>query len=125
MDRLLEVTEPATLMVLLNRGAFDWDVVRAMPQVESLSAFAVSGFAVEGIGDHPDIDPTSLGTFPFVDREVLETIERPVLLAGRHPDPSRADEVAVTANFADRFDKDVGDPITLRLYSAEQLDNLR
>jgi hypothetical protein len=33
MDRLLERSEPATLMVLLNRGAFDWDVVRAMPQV--------------------------------------------------------------------------------------------
>ena len=122
VDRLLDVTEPATLMVLLNRGAFDWDVVRSMPQVESLSAFAVSGFAVEGIGDHPEIDPTSLSFFPFVDREVLDTIERPVVLDGRRPDPSRADEVAVTANFAGRFDKDVGDRVTLRLFSAEQLE---
>ncbi len=123
VDRLLDVTEPATLMVLLNRGAFDWDVVRSMPQVEAVAAFAVAGFAVEGIDDQPDIDPVSLGTFPFVDREVLDTIERPVVLAGRRPDPSRVDEVAVTANFADRFDKDVGDPVTLRLFSAEQLDN--
>ncbi len=123
VDRLLEVTEPATLMVLLNRGAFDWDVVRAMPQVESLSAFAIMGFGVEGIGDHPEIDPTSLSFFPFVDREVLDTIERPVVLDGRRPDPSRADEVAVTANFAGRFDKDVGDRVTLRLFSAEQLSD--
>ena len=123
MDRLVEHSQPATLMVLLNRGVFDWDVVRSMPQVEAVSAFAVTGFAVEGIGDHPEIDATSLGTFPFVDREVLDTIERPVVLDGRRPDPSHADQVVVTANFADRFHKGVGDPVTLRLFSPEQLDN--
>ena len=123
VDRLVEHTKPATLMVLLNRGAFDWDLVRSMPQVEAVTGFAVTGFAVEGIGDHQEIDPTSLGTFPFVDREVLDTIERPVVLDGRLPDPSRADQVAVSANFVKRFDRTVGDPVTLRLYSADQLDN--
>ncbi len=58
MDRLLERTEPATMLVLLNQGAFDWDVVRSMPQVAAVSAFAVTGFGVEGHrrppGDQPD-----------------------------------------------------------------------
>lgn len=124
VNRLLEVTEPATLAMLLNQGEFDWDVVRSMPQVESVSAFAVSGFAVEGIGNTSDVDPTEIGGFPFVDSEIWDTIERPVVLEGRIPDPSRSDEVAVTANFVDYFDVGVGDRLTLRLYDVGQLDTL-
>ena len=123
MDRLLERTEPATMLVLLNQGAFDWDVVRSMPQVAALSAFAVTRFTVEGLGDHPEINPMELGLFPFIDDQLLNTIERPVVLDGRVPDPSRADEVVVSPNFVDQFDKGVGDHVTLNLYSAEQLDN--
>jgi hypothetical protein len=124
VDRLLEVTEPATLAMLPNQGAFDWDVVRTMPQVESVSAFAVSGFAVEGISEARDVDPTAIGGFPFVDDEIWDTIERPVVLEGRIPDPTRSDEVAVTANFVDYFDMGVGDQVTLRLYDVRQLDTL-
>ena len=123
MDRLLERTEPGTMLVLLNQGPFDWEVVRSMPQVAALSAFAVTGVGVEGLGEHPEIDPTELGLFPFIDDQLLNTIERPVVLDGRVPDPSRADEVAVSPNFADHFDRGVGDHVTLHLYSAEQLDN--
>ena len=122
IDRLLAQTEPLTVMVLVNQGAYDWDKVRAMPQVESLSAFAVSGFAVEGIGEHPDVDPLTLGSFPFVDDQMWNTLERPIVLAGRLPDTTRADEVAVTQRFVDSFHKHVGDTITLHLSSAEQLD---
>jgi hypothetical protein len=124
VDRLLEVTEPATLAVLPNRGAFDWDVVRSLPQVESMSAFAVSGFTVEGIGTAPDVDPGQIGGFPFVDTEIWNSIERPVVLEGRLPDSSRSDEVAVTANFVDQFDLGVGDRLTLRLPDVEQVDTL-
>lgn len=123
MDRLLERTEPATVMVLLNRGVFDWDVVRSMPQVAALSAFAVTGVGVEGLGDHPEVDPTAIGLFPFVDDQMLQTIERPVVLDGRRADPTRADEVVVSPNFVDYFGKGVGDHVTLRLYSPEQLDS--
>lgn len=122
IDRLLAETRPLTVMVLLNRGAFDWDVVRAMPQVESLSAFAVTGFAVEGIGVNPDVDGMRIGTFPFVDDQMWNTLERPVVLDGRLPDTTRADEVAVTQKFVESFHKRVGDKVTLHLYNAEQLD---
>jgi hypothetical protein len=122
VERLLEVTEPATLAVLPNRGEFDWDVVRAMPQVEAVSGFAVSPFVVEGLGEDRDVDPTQIGGFPFVDGEIWDTIERPVVLDGRIPDPARSDEVAVTPNFVDYFDLGVGDQVTLRLYDSRQLD---
>lgn len=123
MDRLLEHTEPATVMVLLNRGPFDWEVVRSMPQVAALSAFAVTGFGIEGLGDEPGVTLTDISGFPFVDDQLLNTIERPIVLDGRVPDPSRADEVVVSPNFADHFDRGVADHVTLHLYSAEQLDN--
>ena len=123
MDRLVAVSDPATAMVLLNLGAYDWDVVRAMPQVESVAAVAISGFAVEGITDDPAIDLRSLGFFPFVDDQVWTALERPVLLDGRLPDPTRADEVVVSSSFVDSFDKRVGDAVTLHLYSADQLNS--
>ena len=94
-----------------------------MPQVESVAAFAVSGFAVEGITDDPAIDLRSLGFFPFVDDQVWTALERPVLLDGRLPDPTRADEVVVSSSFVDSFDKRVGDAVTLHLYSADQLNS--
>ncbi len=122
MDRLAAVTEPATVLALLNVGAYDWDVVRAMPQVESVAALAISGFAVEGITDDPAIDLRSLGFFPFVDDQVWTALERPVLLDGRLPDPTRADEVVVSSSFVDSFDMHVGDEVTLHLSSAEQLN---
>ena len=48
MDRLVAESDPATVMVLLNRGAYDWDVVRAMPQVESVAALATLPATEEG-----------------------------------------------------------------------------
>ena len=123
VDRLLERTEPATVLVLLNQGAFDWDAVRTLPDVAAVSAFAVSGFGIEGLGDHPEVDPTSIGGFPFVDDEAMNTIERPVVLSGRLADPARADEVVVSTNFVDYFGKGVGDEVVLHLYSADQLDS--
>ncbi len=123
VDRLLDVTEPMTLAALVNRGPFDWDVVRAMPQVEALSAFAVSGFDIEGLGDSPERSADYLGGFPMIDDQAWKTLERPVVLDGRLPDTSRADEVAVTSNFVDFFGKGVGDTVTLRLYTPAQIDS--
>ena len=121
-DRLLAVTEPGTVLVLLNQGAFDWEAVRSMPDVASVSAFAVTGYGVDGLGDHPENGSTALGGFPFVDDQILDTLERPVVLEGRLADPARDDEVMVSPKFASHFGKRVGDRLTLHLYSAEQLD---
>src|SRR5215468_5991764 len=115
-DRLWARTLPATATVLPNQPGFDWAVVRALPEVRALTMFpVVFGFAV---GCCP-----GAGTgFPPADTEFTRTIERPVILAGRLFNPSRADEVVVTPKFAATYGKRVGDTLTLHLASPRQVD---
>src|SRR6185312_13556375 len=54
--------------------------------------------------------------------EYGRTIERPDLLAGRLFDPRRADEIVVTPQVAAAYNKGVGDLVTMRLASAEQVN---
>jgi hypothetical protein len=117
VDRLLERTLPATIAVLPNQPGFDWDEIRALPEVEALSLFPVSGFGVDGIPwtDHVD-------GFPPMDDALLRTIERPVVLEGRLPDQSRVDEVVASPRFLVVYHRKVGDHLTLRLPTTEQIN---
>ncbi|GAA4570926.1 hypothetical protein GCM10023193_58510 [Planotetraspora kaengkrachanensis] len=116
VDRLQVGTLPATIAVLPNQPDFDWEEIRALPEVETLTTFPVSGFGVDGIpmSENPS-------TFPPADDEVLRTIERPVVLEGRLPDPARIDEVVVSPRFPVVYHRGVGDAMTLRLMSVEQV----
>jgi FtsX-like permease family len=114
-DRLWARTLPATVTVLPNQPGFDWSRIRSLPEVSSLTTFAVAGYLVEGI------PPGGQNTgFPPGDSQVLRTIERPVVLQGRLLDPRRVDEVDVTALFPTRYGKGVGDTLTLHLPSPQQ-----
>ncbi|GAA1309806.1 hypothetical protein Psi02_41090 [Planotetraspora silvatica] len=117
VDRLLAPTLPATVAVLPNQPGFDWEKIRTLPQVEALTLFPVSGFGVDDIPwtDHVD-------AFPPVDDQLLRTIERPVVMEGRLPDQSRVDEVVVAPGFLASYHRKVGDQVTLRLPSPEQID---
>jgi len=115
IDRLQVGTLPATIAVLPNQPDFDWEAIRALPEVEALTTFPVSGFGVDGI---PMSESPS--TFPPADDEVLRTIERPVVLEGRLPDPARIDEAVVSMRFQALYHRGVGDDLTLRLMSVEQ-----
>src|SRR6266568_2609677 len=117
-SRLWARTLPATVTVLLNQPGFDWARIRALPEVAALSTFAVTGFAIDG---YP-LAGQNIG-FPPGDGQILRTIERPVVLQGRVFDPSRADEVVVTANFPAGYGKGVGDMLTLRLATPRQSDH--
>src|SRR5215831_18033899 len=114
-DRLWARTLPATATVLLNQPGFDWNKIRALPEVSALTRFPVAGYAIKGL---PAAEPYE--QFPTVDDSVMRTIERPVVLAGRLFDPRRADEVVVTPNFPASFGKGVGDYLTLQLPSPKQ-----
>ncbi|MCW2631816.1 MAG: hypothetical protein JWR88_778, partial [Pseudonocardia sp.] len=113
LERLLAPTLPATAVVLPNQPGFNWDAVRAMPGVAAVATFPVSGFDIDGIPRE-----AAASTFPF-DRNAMDTVERPVVLAGRLPDPNRVDEAVISPRFVDSYGKGVGDTVTLRLFRAE------
>jgi cell division protein FtsX len=121
VDRLVDRTLPATIAVLPNQPGFDWDAVRALPEVAALTTFVLTGSYV--VDELPE-DSFAAG-FPPGDDEVFRTIERPVLLDGRLPDPTRADEVVVTRRFVEANGLGVGDGVTLRLFSPETQDGLK
>ena len=115
--RLWDSTLPATVTVLPNQPRFDWARVRALPEVEALSEFAVSDTPFV-LTCCPQISP---GFAPIGD-ELGRTIERPALLAGHLFDPGRAGELIVTPQFAAFYHKGVGDVMTMRLPSPRQVN---
>jgi hypothetical protein len=116
LDRLGAPTLPATAAVLPNQPGFDWDAVRALPGVAAVAEFPITAYRV---GDIP-VEAYPDG-FPM-DRAAMDTVERPVVLAGRLADPDRADEAVVTAAFVRTYGLGVGDVVDLRLYSPGQID---
>jgi hypothetical protein len=116
LPRLAAGTLPATALVQPNEPGFDWDAVRALPDVEAVGPAAGGRLNIraEGMGEEEVVG------VPGTDRELMFTIERPAVLEGRMLDPARADEAVVTPEFEDRFGIGVGDSVTLRLYTPEQ-----
>jgi hypothetical protein len=115
MDRLSAHTLPATSAVLANTPGFDWEPVRRLPNVEALTTFVVDYVTqVEGV-------PQEAVGFPPADAAMGHTIERPVVIQGRVPDPTRADEALVTPGFVEQQHLGVGDTVVLRLASPEQV----
>jgi hypothetical protein len=105
-DRLRAQSLPADVMALPNQPGFDWDAVRALPEVEALGTFAVAAYSVDGADDP--------GFFPTTSPELFRSVEAGVLFAGRRYDPTRADEVVVTPSARRNYGLDVGDHVTVR-----------
>ena len=93
-DRLWASTLPSTVTVLPNQPGFDWDKVRALPEVAAVSEFPVAfGFSL-------DCCPEASTGFPPIGTGLTQTMERPVLEAGRLFNPGRVDEILVSPQFA-------------------------
>ena len=118
LDRLVDLTLPATAVAHTNQDGFDnWAPVRELPEVAALTTYAAySGFSI----DEAPSDPVR--RYIPIDPQAMRTVERPVVLAGRLTNPTRADEVVVTQGFVDTYDRGVGDTLTMRLFSAKQFD---
>ncbi|WP_026877463.1 ABC transporter permease [Jiangella gansuensis] len=116
MDRLQDVTTPATVLVAPATPDFDWAPVRELPGVEALGRLVGTGFEIDGrLGRNSFM-------LPPADAETMHALERPVVLQGRLADPVRPDEVVVTPAFTRTFGRSVGDTVELGLYSPGQVD---
>jgi FtsX-like permease family protein len=127
LDRLQQGAAPATAVVFVDSPNFDWDVVRALPQVSDLTQFVVR-YTVnfDGVSRRigfagPALDQTLSGGFVAADDALFRTTERPVVLAGRMYDPTRGDEAVVTRGFVDHVHKGIGDTLTVTLPSIAEL----
>lgn len=116
-DRLLATSRSAEYLVAPNQPGFDWDQLRALPEVRALMPVAYGGFVVDGI---PAEDGAVWGT--PVGPDAFTKIERPVILSGRAADQGRPDEATVTPGFAERYGLGPGDTVTLRLYLPATMD---
>lgn len=115
MQRLRAGSLPATALMLPNTPGFDWDAVRALPNVEAVGEFPLgAAFGVEGI-DGEDIG------FPTASPEAYRDLERGVVLAGRRIDNSKVDEAFANEAFMRKYHLQVGDSLTARMFTAQQL----
>jgi hypothetical protein len=114
LDRLQAQTLPSTVAVLANQPGFDWNKVRALPEVAAMTRFPVTfNFTAECC-------QSASTDFAMMDTSYGTTIERPLIIAGRVFNPARADEVVVTPQFLAVWHKHLGDTLTLHLPSVQQ-----
>lgn len=92
----------ATLIGVIDA---DYTPVRNLPEVEDAGEFTLAPVRVEGY-------PTLSQLAPNDDR-LYRTINRPLLVSGRLPDPARADEVVVNRQAAAQLGLGVGDRLKL------------
>jgi hypothetical protein len=115
LTRLQSRTLPSTVDVLANTPGFDWSKVQALPEVAAMTKFVVDyTIILEGV------DGAGIG-FPPADSNLLNTIEKPVIYAGRNLNPARDDEVVVTRKFVSHYHRGVGDTVTIQLPTAAEL----
>lgn len=115
LDRLLAQTLPATVIVRPSRPV-EVERIRALSQVAALSTF--NGYTGFGIDEVPG---QTVGLYVPADAEAMRTIERPVVLTGRLADATKADEAVVTERFVQTHGFGVGDRVTLRLFTQEEI----
>lgn len=106
-ERFREVTGRSDAIVFASlAGVFDADYtpVRNLPEVEDAGEFALAPIAVK--------DPP-MGQLAPGDDRMYRTINRPLLVAGRLPDPTREDEILLNRQTAERFGLGVGDRLRI------------
>ena len=116
LRRLDAVTLPATAVVLPNQPGFDWGRVERLPEVASVSTFAVDyTLTYQGL-------PADVGGFPPANDTILRSIEKPVVFQGRVFDPRRVGEAVVTPMFVADHHRGVGDSVILHLPTPREME---
>jgi hypothetical protein len=114
VERATALTSPGDVIALPNQVGFDWDAVRALPEVAAVAEFPLAYYLVDELP--PDVERG----FPAGSPEAMTEVEVPLVVEGRLPDPDRVDEIAISTQLADQG-FDVGDQLTIRMLSQEEL----
>jgi FtsX-like permease family len=113
IDRTLARTLPSTAAILPNTPGFDWDKVRALPEVETLATFGAA-FTLQGL-------PADVAAEP-VHAPMMSSIEKPVVMRGRMFDPNNVHEAFVSPHFVSHFHKSVGDTLVVVLATPKEVE---
>jgi ABC-type lipoprotein release transport system permease subunit len=105
------------------------DQIKLMQGIEKLPQIAESGIGYWALvavwlSSGVSVDTNQVSTIILPDQRFGRSIGRFKLLEGRLADPRRPDEVTVGFPFADQFHVHVGDVLTLRLVTPEDLAHL-
>lgn len=91
-----------------------YDEIRELPGVVATAEMV--GYNLAPTQENREV--TFQGAFCGVDGALLHEVGRPVLLAGRTPDPSESREILVNKSFADGYDLRVGSTIPMQASTA-------
>jgi ABC-type lipoprotein release transport system permease subunit len=124
--RLLESTRAADVHVNLGTPLDDprfAQALRHLPQVTDLGLVSASLLAVDTGPGRPrfGLENRVVGLMS-ADRGYGQTVDRPLILAGRRPDPNHPDEVALGESVARYWRVRPGDTIRLRALAPAQLE---
>jgi ABC-type lipoprotein release transport system permease subunit len=122
VDRMIEKNEVSDVLInpdLGDESALDFDKVAALPMVAAFSR--VHGVAAFGEG--PFTADNLFSSLPplATDGHLLVDFDRPVMVAGRVPDPGSTDEVYVDRNYAASEGLHVGDTIRRTVFPSDVL----
>lgn len=95
----------------------DWSEVAALPYVEAAGAFGLP--AVSVVDGPKSVDVETSGVFDVAFGDWRTDVDRPLLVAGRQPDPANPHEVLVTEAYSDGAH--VGDSFVLQRPSEDQI----
>ena len=114
-DRFLAWSGSTDAVVFTGAAPLDVEAIRALPEVEEAGEARFAWMVGEnGVSD---LDPIYM-----VDDGGAARFERPKVLAGRRPDPRRAEEAAITPVGARLTGLGVGDTVALTGLAPEQLE---
>lgn len=113
MDRMDTATSAADLEVHGPTPGYDWAGVSAYPSVQAVARFVLGSGRIDG-------EPDVIGRIP-VDDALFGEVERPIVVAGRLADPTRADEAVVTPEYARRRGIGVGATLSWTLLTPAEL----
>jgi ABC-type lipoprotein release transport system permease subunit len=125
--RLLEATRADDVEVEV--GGFDdpgfVDRLGRLPQVTELGLESIALLAPAMPGDPREYSwGTRLLSIISVDGRVGRSVNRPLIISGRRPDPDRADEVGISESLARRWGLRPGGTLRLRAATPEQVSSL-